>query len=266
MSAISKWKIEYSGTGIISNWELVGAKNNGSALRMWSGQYDRDFPGSLASPDFTAVTGVQLNVGSEGTMTFTDLYFVAPVVTASVPGVEKNIESLNRKYYQNEEWKTGSVSCTFGNGIGTPYGDGSSLQDEYIELSSFKELRLYVSSGDVRAFFVKEDGFKTSEDGFILTKEGIKKNGQWGGVQDTDHKLVKNGDYYYITVADIKAACGGQAKLIGIKAEYGQTVDISKIVVVEESEYDYIISGAGIFSSSVSVNSILSFTVSPSCT
>ena len=181
---------------------------------------------------------------TNGTMTITSIKLKANVITAT-PGGMRAIESLSKNYYEGGEWKTGSVSTTYGTGIGTPYGDGNSTQDEYIELSSYNELRLYVSSGDVRIFMIKEEKFSTGEEGYIITKDGVKQNGQWGGVQDTNYKLVKNGDYYYISIADIKAACGDQAKLIGVKAEYDQTVDISKIVVMEDCEYDYVLSGSG---------------------
>ena len=190
------------------------------------------------------------NNSTAGTMTISSIKLKANVISAN-PGGMRAIESLSKKYYEGGEWKTGSVSTSYGTGIETAMGDGAAKQDEYVDIAAYKELRLYVSSGDPRLFLVKASSFVPTEDGYILTKDGVKQNGQWNGIQDTDHKLVKNGDYYYITVADIKAACGGEAKLIGVKAEYGQTINISKIVVMEDSEYDYLLSGSGSFSSSV---------------
>jgi len=190
------------------------------------------------------------NNSTAGTMTISSIKLKANVISAN-PGGMRAIESLSKKYYEGGEWKTGSVSTSYGTGIGTAMGDGNATQDEYADIAAYKEIRLYVSSGDPRLFLVKASSFVPTEDGYILTKDGVKQNGQWNGIQDTDHKLVKNGDYYYITVADIKAACGGEAKLIGVKAEYGQTINISKIVVMEDSEYNYLLSGSGSFSSSV---------------
>ena len=190
------------------------------------------------------------NNSTAGTMTISSIKLKANVISAN-PGGMNPIGSLSKKYYEGGEWKTGSVSTSYGTGIETAMGDGNATQDEYVDIAAYKELRLYVSSGVPRLFLVKASSFVPTEEGYILTKDGVKQNGQWNGIQDTDHKLVKNGDYYYITVADIKAACGGEAKLIGVKAEYGQTINISKIVVMEDSEYDYLLSGSGSFSSSV---------------
>lgn len=183
-----------------------------------------------------------------GTMTISSIKLMGGVIKASANG-EFSIETLTRKYFDGE-WKQGSVSYSYGSNIDTSIGDGSATQDEYIDLSNYKEIRLYVSRGDVRIFVVKEESFTPTADGYILTKDGVKQNGQWNGIQDTEHKLVKKGDYYYITIDDLKAACNGQAKLICVKAEYGQTVDISKVVVVGDSDYDYSISGSGVLSSS----------------
>ena len=247
LSALTRWTATMTGTDIVQHWQLVGAKNSGSELDMYSGEFDRAFPGSLVDPDFTAVTGVKMFVNAAGTMTFTSgqMYLTSSVITSS-PGNEVAIETLERKYYEGGAWNTGSVTKSYGTAITTALGDGDAKQDEYVDIAGYSELRLYVSSGDPRLFLVKESGFDPTVDGYILTKEGVKQNGQWGGVQDADHKLVKNGDYYYITVADIKAACGGEAKLISVKAEYGQTIDISNIVVVDpNSTYDYMFTGNG---------------------
>lgn len=183
-----------------------------------------------------------------GTMTISSIKLKGGVIKADANG-EFSIETLKRYYYDGE-WKQGSVSYSYGSNIDTSIGDGNATQDEYIDLSNYKEIRLYVSKGDVRIFVVKEESITPTADGYILTKDGVKQNGQWNGIQDTEHKLVKNGDYYYITIDDLKAACNGQAKLICVKAEYGQKVDISKVVVVGDSDYDYSISGSGVLSSS----------------
>lgn len=199
--------------------------------------------GNVGKPSAITIWKWNSNSTSE-TITISSVKLKGGVIKAN-PSGEVAVETLERKYYEGGEWKTGTVTSSYGNDIGTPIGDGNLTQDEYIELSNYNEIRMYVSEGDVRVFMVKEDGFTPTEKGYIITKDGVKQNDQWGGIQDTSHKLVKNGDYYYITVSDIKAACGGQAKLIGVKAEYGQTVDISKVVVIEDSEFDYSISGSG---------------------
>ena len=178
-------------------------------------------------------------------LTIQSVTITADVMTSSLGG-ERNIETLTRKYYDSGEWKTGSISVRYGQGIETPVGDGSLTQDEYIDLADYEELRMYVSSGEIRAFFVKESGFDPTKDGYIITKDGVKQNGQWNGTQDTDHKLQKGDEFYYISVEDIKAACGGEAKLIGIKAEYGQTVYISKVSVIGEGDADYNLAGKGL--------------------
>ena len=252
LSALTHWTAAMTGDDIVQHWKLVGAKNNGSELDMWSGEYDRAFPGNLTNPDFSAITGIIMYVNATGTLKFTkgSIYLTSDVIT-STPGNEVAISTLERKYYENGEWKTSTVTTNYGTGISTPLGDGNATQDEYIDLSSYSELRLYISSGEPRLFLVKEANFTPTAEGYILTKEGVKQNGQWNGIQDTDHKLVKNGDYYFITVSDIQAACGGQAKLIGVKAEYGQTVTISNIVVIDPtSTYNYVLSGSGTLTNS----------------
>lgn len=242
--------VNRSGDDLIDRLVITDTKNS-ITNGFWGSKYGVNFT-SGDGTKFNSATNVNSIVwhgnSTVGTMTISSIVFKANVITTN-PREEIAIETLERKYLDGGEWKTGTVTYSYGSGIGTPVGDGNSTQDEYIDLSNYSEIRLYASSGDVRIFVVKDYGFKTNEDGYIITKDGIKKNGQWGGIQDSGHKLVKNGDYYYIAVNDLKTACGGQAKLIGVKAEYGQTVDISKVVVVEKC---YNITGSGDFASSVS--------------
>ena len=252
LSALTGFSVTYTGDNLFGNFEVGNGTMNKGFWSSVTGRDDLNQHMTAANVgDPTAITNWKWNNNSTaGTMTISSIKLKGRVIKAN-PSGEVAVETLERKYYEGGVWKTGTVNYSYGSGIGTPIGDGNSTQDEYIELSNYNEIRLYVSSGDVRIFVVKADGFTPSEDGYIITKDGVKQNGQWGGVQDTDHKLVKNGDYYYITVSDIKAACGGQAKLIGVKAEYGQSVNISKIIVVEDSEFNYSVSGSGSFSTSV---------------
>ena len=251
LTNLTGFSVTYTGDNLFNNFEIGdGTTNKG----FWSSVTGREDLNQYMTEEYVgapaAITNWKwINNSTVGTMTITSIKLKASVIKAN-PGGEKAIETLQRKYYEDGEWKTGAISSSYGSNIGTPIGDGNATQDEFIDLSSYKEIRLYVSKGDVRIFVVKEDNFNTTADGYILTKDGVKQNGQWNGIQDTDHKLTKKGDYYYITISDLKAACGGQAKLIGVKAEYGQTVDISKIVVVEDSEYNYSISGSGALASS----------------
>lgn len=252
LSALTGFSVTYTGDNLFNNFEIGdGTTNKG----FWSQVTGRDDLNQymtvkdVGAP--TAITNWKWNNNSTAsTMTISSIKLKAGVIKAN-PSGEVSIETLERKYYEGGEWKTGKVTCSYGNNIDTPIGDGNATQDEYIDLSNYKEIRLYVSKGDVRIFVVKEESFTPTADGYILTKDGVKQNGQWNGIQDTEHKLVKNGDYYYITVTDLKAACGGQAKLIGVKAEYGQTVDVSKVVVIEDSEFNYSIFGSGPLSTSV---------------
>ena len=275
LSALQRFEVSQSGDGDIITWtnfkknESEGTGNNPDKVHdgnaWYSSKFGLSFDATQAgrAKDVTEIilhsNGFSKNEGETDdeyaarmaslSLTISKITITSNVITATFGG-EKRVETLERNYYENSEWKTGTVTYSYGSNIGTPVGDGNATQDEYIELSDYNELRLYVSSGEVRIFMVKEDGFTSAVDGYILTKDGVKQNGQWGGVQDTEHKLVKNGDYYFITIADIKAACGGQAKLIGVKAEYGQTVDISKVVVIGNSNFDYNISGSGVKTSS----------------
>ena len=249
LSTLTGFSVTYTGDNLFNNFEIGdGTTNKG----FWSSVTGRDdlnqymTEGNVGAP--TAITNWKWNNNSTAsTMTISSIKLKANVIAAN-PGGMIAIESLSKKYYEGGEWKTGSVNKSFGTGIETAMGDGNATQDEYVDIAGYNELRLYISSGDPRLFLVKESDFSTTSDGYILTKDGVKQNGQWNGIQDSDHKLVKNGDYYYITIADIEAACGGQAKLIGVKAEYGQKIDISKIVVMEDSEYDYVLSGSGVLS------------------
>jgi len=245
-SSVTKIELLRSGDDIVQTLQITDDVNG--VLNTWYGsKYSVDFTGYQGQAN--RITKLAWNCNTAGTMTITGVRITSSVIT-STPGNEVAVGTLERKYYDDAMWKTGIVSTTYGTGIGTPMGDGNATQDEYVDLADYSELRLYVSSGEPRLFMVKESDFIPTADGYILTKDGVKQNGQWGGVQDTDHKLVKKGDYYYITVSDIKAACGGQAKLIGVKAENGQTLDITNIVVVDPSRpYSYTIAGMGPLSS-----------------
>lgn len=242
-TSMTSMTVSKSGDDLIDHLVITDTKNS-ITNGFWGSKYAVNFTSGDAMK-FNSATNVNSIVWygntTSGTMTISSITFKANVIAAS-PREEIAIETLERKYYEGGEWKTGTVNYSYGSGIETPVGDGSSLQDEYIDLSNYSEIRMYVSEGDVRIFVVKDYGFKTNEEGYIVTKDGIKKKGQWEGVQDSGHKLVKNGDYYYIAVNDLKTACGGQAKLVGVKAEYGQTVNISKVVVVEKC---YNITGLG---------------------
>lgn len=252
LSALTGFSVTYTGDNLFNNFEIGdGTTNKG----FWSQVTGRDDLNqymtviNVGAP--TAITNWKWNNNSTAsTMTISSIKLKAGVIKAN-PSGEVSIETLERKYYEGGEWKTGKVTCSYGSGIGNVVGDGDAKQDEYIDLSGYNELRMYVSSGDIRIFAVKENEIDQTKDGYIITKDGVKQNGQWEGIQDSNHKLVKNGDYYYITVTDLKAACGGQAKLIGVKAEYGQTVDVSKVVVIEDSEFNYSIFGSGPLSTSV---------------
>lgn len=251
LTYLTGFSVTHTGSNLFSDFSIGTSSQTKGFWSSTDGRNDLSShmtAGNVGDPSAITIWKWNSNSTSE-TITISSVKLKGGVIKAN-PSGEVAVETLERKYYEGGEWKTGTVSYSYGSGIGTPMGDGSSTQDEYIEISNYNEIRMYVSSGDVRIFVVKEDGFNTSEDGYIITKDGVKQNGQWGGIQDSDHKLVKNGDYYYITVSDIKAACGGQAKLIGVKAEYGQTVDISKVVVIEDSEFDYSISGSGSLSAS----------------
>lgn len=251
LSALTGFSVTYTGDNLFNNFEIGdGTTNKG----FWSNVTGRDDLNQymtvkdVGAP--TAITNWKWNNNSTAsTMTISSIKLKAGVIKAN-PSGEVSIETLKRYYYDGAEWKQGTVNYSYGSNIDTSIGDGNATQDEYIDLSNYKEIRLYVSRGDVRIFVVKEESITPTADGYILTKDGVKQNGQWNGIQDTEHKLVKNGDYYYITIDDLKAACNGQAKLICVKAEYGQKVDISKVVVVGDSDYDYSISGSGVLSSS----------------
>ena len=245
-SSVTKIELLRSGDDIVQTLQITDDENG--VLNTWYGsKYNVDFTGYQGQAN--RITKLAWNCNTAGTMTITGVRITSSVIT-STPGNEVAVGTLERKYFKDETWKTGSVTTVYGTGIETPMGDGNATQDEYVDLADYSELRLYVSSGEPRLFMVKESDFTPTADGYILTKDGVKQNGQWGGVQDTNHKLVKKGDYYCISVSDIKAACGGQAKLIGVKAEYSQTLDITNIVVVDPSRpYSYTVAGKGPLSS-----------------
>lgn len=250
LSSITGFSVTYTGTNLFGGFKVGISESK-----------KKDFYSNPTGRDDLASHITAENVGdpsaitlwkwwqnaSTGTMTISSIKLKGGVLKAN-PGGEIAVESLERKYYKGGEWESGTVNFSYGSGIETAVGDGNATQDEYIDLSHYTELRMYVSSGDIRIFVVKEDAFTPSVEGYIITKDGVKQNGQWNGIQDTEHKLVKNGDYYYITIDDLKEACGGQAKLIGVKAEYGSTVDVSKVIVL--SEFNYLISGTGGMTSS----------------
>lgn len=252
LSSITGFSVTYTGTNLFGGFK-VGISES-KKKDFYNNPTGRDDLASHITAEYvgdpSAITLWKWwENSSTGTMTISSIKLKGGVLKAN-PGGEIAVESLERKYYEGGEWKSGTVNFSYGSGIGTVVGDGNATQDEYIDLSDYTELRMYVSSGDIRIFVVKEDAFTPSADGYIITKDGVKQNGQWGAIQDTEHKLVKNGDYYYITIDDLKEACGGQAKLIGVKAEYGSTVDVSKVIVLEDSEFNYSISGTGGMTSS----------------
>ena len=244
MSNVYGFKVNYTGDNIL----------DGIYVNDWEYKYGNNIYGrNDIAASMAGETSIEAWIwgarNTTGSLTISSVEFYSNVITAN-PGGEKAIQTLERKYYEGGEWKTGTVNYSYGNSKETVIGDGSATQDEYIDLSGYNELRMYVSSGDIRVFAVKEFPFTSSADGYIITKDGVKQNGQWNGIQDAEHKLVKNGDYYYITIDDLKAACGGQAKLIGVKAEYGNTVNVSKVTVIGDSEFNYSISGNGVMTAS----------------
>jgi hypothetical protein len=148
-----------------------------------------------------------------------------------------------------------AIETHYGSVVEQVLGDGSSLMDEYLDISDYDELRVYTSD-NARVFFINAESIAagTSTVDGATAKLDNTVSGQVTFLHNTSE------GYYYASVSDIKAAYKGHAKVIGLKgASWGAKLTVSKIQVYKENPtYDYILSGQ--YSSAVDISAVTSST------
>ena len=214
--------------GISFNAEQAARATDVKKIRMQAGtiakndgESDEDYATRVAGLSLT-ITGFTITATS---MSLTDAHDVAIASLPHYSVAANGTASL-----------TSAIATSYGSDVEVPLGDGSSLMNEYIDIADYDELRVYTEN-NARIFFINE-----------TIKEGT--NDKDGGTQylQGDGTIFSHNTtegYYYVSVSDIKAIYGGQAKVIGLKgASWGAKLTVSKIQVIKENPtYDYILSG-----------------------
>lgn len=228
LSALSHWTASNTGDDIVQFWKLVGATNGGSDLNMYSGEYDRAFPGTLASPDFTAVTGIMMHVNAAGTLKFTELFLTASMVKASDPHYTPLTKSLFND--DNCEYNLGSAQ-------GTIYGFGTPTEGKYADATGYQKLILEGKAGDeIRLFYNQTDG--TSGSG----QKVVKKTFDSEGKIEYDFTSGDFSGLEYVYINAVKSGYSWTSSTV-------YSMDLYKETVSDES--DYVISGVGVLAPSV---------------
>ncbi len=228
LSSLTHWTANKDGDDIVQFWKLVGATNDGSDLNMYSGEYDRAFPGALASPDFTAVTGIMMHVNATGTLKFTELFLTASMVKASDP----HYTPLTKSLFNDDD-----CAYNLGSAQGTIYGFGTPTEGKYADATGYQKLILKGKADDeIRLFYNQTEGTDNSGQKVVrktFDSEGIIEydltSGDFSGLEHVYINAVKSGSYDTSSIV--------------------YSMDLYKETVSDES--DYVISGAGILAPSV---------------
>lgn len=266
LSALKRWQIECTGASVFGNgWQLVGVtkKSDSSVLGMYSGYTDRNFgAGQTINPtdyDMTAVTGIDIPVTKEGTMTISSLKLTANVLAASKMVIEDAaIDAPWYKYdiasslYRLDNTHAGcdnNVNTTAGNF----YGRGSNGEDlgNYADLSGYSAIRVYTASDKTpRAFFFDPTRAPIVEDG-VLKTQGWNQVGYTAHLQSTSWNVdfVRNneGGYFELDLNAL-AAKGAPMKLTCVRAASGQSYAAEVKFVGKET--NYAMTGSGMMSAS----------------
>lgn len=173
----------------------------------------------------------------EGQIKFKSICFTSGFITA-VKGDEVCLNDLPFNVKQADGSFQAQVNPTWNVNVATDlvygYGTGVEKCEGYADLGEYKEIRVYSSSSTEKLRFFFFNSTATDKETFYPTS-------------------VEGKDYRVINIADVKAQCGGQAKLIGVKWDNDATYyPVSNIAVVKSSAIaDYNISGYGIVDASV---------------
>lgn len=256
--------ITYSGADITylkkeDNTDIQGPLvfNGSGHGGFYGSRFSPTFAGEIANGNYTAVTGVKLNLNSVGEMIISDFTLTASPMKVAAGTHYPPIESL--PHYINAE--NGIEGATVGSPIKTYYndattttviGDGSGIPDEYIDLDGYDELRIYTDDSKARVwYYYVENNIVKNE-----TDHCLDNTVMW---TDNIHSMpfysynAEEG-YYYAKITDIKKYLNGHAKVIGVKKNAAEKLCSKIILYKEKIDYDYTVSGQ--YSDAVSLDDI----------
>ncbi|MBR1548060.1 MAG: hypothetical protein IJ637_04980, partial [Prevotella sp.] len=256
-------KSEEGYTDICNTSDVINSAGNSVNDGPWYGsKYGMTFNDTHRA-NSKEITTIRWNVNAVGTMKINSITITANAM-ALTNARDVAISALPhyRVAADGTVSRTSDIATYYGSEVDTQLGDGSSLMDEYIDISDFDELRIYTSD-KVRVFFFNANPIVAEvKDGETVTVKGTyKTDGATAYTQGESSNpfSYNNGEgYYYVSVSDIKAAFNGHAKVIGVKgASYGAKATVSKIQVIKDNPtYDYILSGQ--YSSSTDISAFTS--------
>ncbi len=218
LSDITGFSVQQTGTVLFNNFE-IGGKG------FWSNVMGRNdlanFINDAAVGDPTKVTVWRWNVNSAGTQTITTVTLNFSVMTATDP----HLTTLTAAMF-NDSYCEYHIGESMGQGS-TIYGNGSVVADKYADLAGYDELRITGTPGqNVRLLF------------------------NWGS---TKNEVIQTLDSEGYTAIDLTALPAQQLNAFKFKWD-GKTAMITSMTLykaVASSPYNYIITGKGVKSASV---------------
>ncbi len=218
LSDITGFSVQQTGTVLFNNFE-IGGKG------FWSSVMGRSdlatFINDAAVGDPTKVTVWRWNVNSAGTQTITSVTLNFSVMTATDP----HFTALTAAQF-NDSYCEYNIGKAMGQGS-TIYGNGSVAADKYADLNGYDELRINGTPGqDVRLLF------------------------NWGS---TKNEVIQTLDGDGNTTINLKALPAQQLNAFKFQWD-GKTAIINSMELYKasvSSPYNYIISGSGVMTASV---------------
>ena len=230
MSSVYGFKVNYSGDDI-----LDGISVNSWRYKYGSNIYGRkDIAASMAEETSIEawIWGAKATTGS---MTITSVEFYSSVISAN-PGEEALMSGLTNYHKNGENWETTGYTPNYrvNEATGAAYygvdWSGENCQN-YSDVEGYKAIRIYSDGSNTpRALFFNSSA--NGQQAFNFTWNNAK-------------------GYYELLLSDVFASVNNY-KLISIRPASGTSSSISGIYMVEEKPiYDYVISGNGVKTASV---------------
>lgn len=229
MSSVYGFKVNYTGDDI-----LDGISFNNWRYKYGSNIYGRkDIAASMAEETSIEdwIWGARNTTGS---LTITSVEFYSSVMSAN-PGEEAPMSGLTNYHKNGDIWETTGYTPNYrvNESTGAAYfgvdWSGENCQN-YSDVEGYKAIRIY-SEGDntPRAMFFKSDASGQQAFNFTWNAKG----------------------YYELLLSNVYASVSNY-KLISVRPASGTTSSISGIyMIVNNPIYDYVISGKGVMTSSV---------------
>lgn len=230
MSSVYGFKVNYSGDDI-----LDGISVNSWRYKYGSNIYGRKNIAESMAEEISIEAWIWGARATTGSMTITSVEFYSSVISAN-PGEEALMSGLTNYHWNGEKWETTGYTPNYrvNEATGAAYygvdWSGENCQN-YSDVEGYKAIRIYSDGSNIpRALFFNSDA--NGQQAFNFTWNSAK-------------------GYYELLLSEVFTSVKNY-KLISIRPASGSSSSISGIYMVEEKPiYDYVISGKGVKTASV---------------